>query len=192
VLVEDLATSPVFADSPSRQVLLARHAGDALERWRADESLRRSRDNLERQFADRTRWLTLLHEISESITDAPTWDSALQRLLERVCAMEEWQIGYVYLPDPEAPSVIAPGFPPSSHDPSPSHQPLFGGQKNASSTGGKRVGSFSARNLSACLSCPRCAPWRFPQASLSPSQALTNQEAGLTCSFVLLFVSTVQ
>ena len=65
-------------------------------------------------------------------------------------------------------------------------------KKNASSTGGKRVGSFSARNLSACLSCPRCAPWRFPQASLSPSQALTNQEAGLTCSFALLFVSTVQ
>jgi two-component system CheB/CheR fusion protein len=154
VLVEDVTTSPLFADSPSRQVLLAagaravqstplldrsgqllgmfsthyrtphrfgeeelrwldllaRHAGDAFERWRADESLRRSRDNLERQVADRTQWLTLLHEISASINDAPTWDSALQRVLERVCAMEEWQIGYVYLPDPEAPNVIAPAI----------------------------------------------------------------------------------
>jgi signal transduction histidine kinase len=154
MLVEDVATSPVFADSPSQQVLLAagaravqstplldrsgqflgvfsthyrtphhfgeeelrwidllaRHASAALERWRADESLRRSRDNLERQVADRTRWLTLLHELSDSISDAPTWDSALQRLLARLCALEEWQIGYVYLPDSEAPNVIAPAL----------------------------------------------------------------------------------
>jgi signal transduction histidine kinase len=90
--------------------LLARHAGDALERWRTDESLRRSRENLELQVADRTHWLTLLHEISASINDAPGWDSALQRVLGHVCSMEEWQIGYLYLPDPEAPNVIAPAM----------------------------------------------------------------------------------
>ncbi|HYL01211.1 MAG TPA: chemotaxis protein CheB [Steroidobacteraceae bacterium] len=154
VLVEDVTTSPLFADSPSRQVLLAggvravqctplldrsgqllgmfsthyrtphrfgeeelrwldllaRHAGDAFERWRAEDLLRRSRDDLEHQVADRTRWLRLLHEISQSINDAPTWDSALQRVLEHICAMEEWQIGYVYLPDPEAPDVITPAI----------------------------------------------------------------------------------
>jgi len=154
LLVEDVTTSPVFGDSPSRQVLLtagvravqstplldrsgellgmfsthypephhfgeaelrwldllARHAGDAMERWRSDESLRRSRESLERRVAERTEWLTLLNEISESINVAPTWDSALQRVLERICAMEEWQIGYVYLPDPEAPNVIAPAI----------------------------------------------------------------------------------
>jgi RNA recognition motif-containing protein len=38
---------------------------------------------------------------------------------------------------------------------------------------------------------PSCASWRFLQGSLSPSQVLTNQAAGLTCSFVLLFVSTL-
>ena len=154
VLVEDVTTSPLLADSSSRQSLLAagaralqatplhdragrvigmfsthyrrphrfgeaelrwidllaRHAGNALERWRADEAWRRSHESLEHQVTDRTRWLRLLHEISEVINDAPTWDSALQRLLERVCAMEEWQVGYVYLPDAEAPNVLAPAI----------------------------------------------------------------------------------
>ncbi len=152
VLVEDVATSPVFADSPSQQALLAagvhavqstplfdrsggflgvfstyyrtphrfadaelqwldllaRHASDALERLRTDESLARAHAILERRVAERTAWLTLLHEISQSITEAPTWDAALQRVLQRLCAMEEWQIGYVYLPDPEDPDVIVP------------------------------------------------------------------------------------
>lgn len=152
VLIEDIATSPLFAEPSTRQALLsagaravqstplsdrtgrflgmfsthyrrphrfgeaemrwidllARQAGNAIERWRTDEALRRSREDLERQVADRTRWLKVLHEISEAINVAPTWDSALQRVLERVCAMEEWQIAYVYLPDAEAPNVIAP------------------------------------------------------------------------------------
>ena len=46
-------------------------------------------------------------------------------------------------------------------------------------------------NLPTCLSCPRCAPLRFRHGSLSPSQVLTNQAAGVTCSFILLFASTL-
>lgn len=154
VLVEDIATSALLADSPSRQMLLAagvralqstplldrsnqvlgvfsthyrtshrfdeaelrwldllaRHASDTLERGRVEESLRRSRQDLEGRVAERTEWLTLLNEMSASINDAPTWDAALQRVLERICAMGEWQIGYVYLPDLEAPNVIAPAI----------------------------------------------------------------------------------
>jgi signal transduction histidine kinase len=154
VLVEDVTTSALFADSPSRQVLLAagvravqstplrdrsgqflgmfsthyraphrfeepelrwldllaRHAADAIERWRVDEALRRSREDLEHRVAERTEWLTLLNQVSESINDAPTWDSALHRVLERICATGDWQVGYVYLPDPEAPTVIAPAI----------------------------------------------------------------------------------
>jgi len=154
VLVEDVASSALFAASPARQVLLAtgvhamqstplldrsghflgmfsthyraphrfeaaelrwldllaRHASDAIEHWRTEESLRHSREDLEHRVAERTQWLTLLNEISQSINDAPTWDSALQRVLERICAMDEWRVGYVYLPDPEAPNVIAPAI----------------------------------------------------------------------------------
>ena len=90
--------------------LLARHASDAIERGRIALALRRSRDELEHRVTERTQWLALLNEISDSINDAPTWDSALQRVLQRLCATDEWQIGYVYLPDPEAPNVIVPAI----------------------------------------------------------------------------------
>lgn len=90
--------------------LLARHASEAIERSRVDVALRRAREDLEHRVAERTQWLTLLNDISDSINDAPTWDSALQRVLQRLCATDEWQVGYVYLPDPEAPNVIAPAI----------------------------------------------------------------------------------
>jgi chemotaxis methyl-accepting protein methylase/nitrate/nitrite-specific signal transduction histidine kinase/PAS domain-containing protein len=154
VLVEDVATSPLFATARSRQVLLAagvhglqstplidrsgaflgvlsthyrtahrfeeaelrwldllaRHATEELLRQQTETALRQSRAQLEQRVADRTRWLTLLHEISLRINEAPTWDAALQQLLNHLCAMEEWQLGYVYLPDPDAPDVIVPAI----------------------------------------------------------------------------------
>jgi chemotaxis methyl-accepting protein methylase/signal transduction histidine kinase len=154
VLVEDVATSPLFATSRSRQVLLAagvhglqstplidrsgaflgvlsthyrtphrfeeaelrwldllvRHAADELLRQQTETALRHSREELEQRVADRTRWLALLHEISLRISEAPTWDAALQELLNHLCTMEEWQLGYVYLPDPDAPDVIVPAI----------------------------------------------------------------------------------
>ncbi len=154
VIVENVATSPVFTGSQSLNVmlaagahavqstplrdrsgrflgmfsthyrtphrfgetelrwldLLARHTGDAIERRRAEESLARSREILEQRVAERTNWLVLLHEISQSINDAQTWDAALQQLLQHLCSTEHWQIGYVYLPDPGNPNAIVPAI----------------------------------------------------------------------------------
>ncbi len=102
-------TSHRFSEDELRWLdLLARHAGDALERQRAEAASARSQEELERRVGERTQWLSLLHELSQSITEAPTWDTALQQVLQLLCRMEEWQIGYVYLPDHEAPNVIVP------------------------------------------------------------------------------------
>ena len=90
--------------------LLVRHANDAIERRRLDESLALARQDLERRVTERTQWLTLLHELSELINAAPTWDASLERVLRRLCDAEKWQVGYVYLPDPEKPDEIVPAI----------------------------------------------------------------------------------
>ena len=90
--------------------LLVRHANDAIERRRLDESLALSRQDLERRVAERTQWLTLLHELSVLINAAPTWDASLERVLRHLCDAEKWQVGYVYLPDPEKPDEIIPAI----------------------------------------------------------------------------------
>lgn len=90
--------------------LLARVAAVELERQRTAVLLQHSREELERQVGERTGWLTLLHEISVRISEAPTWDAALQQLLDHLCTAEEWQLGYVYLPDPEEPDSIKPAI----------------------------------------------------------------------------------
>jgi chemotaxis methyl-accepting protein methylase/signal transduction histidine kinase len=154
LIAEDIATNPLFAGQPSRDVMLAagvhavqstplvdrsgqlmgmlstyysaphhfgeielrwldllmRQANDAIERRRLDESLALSREDLERRVTERTQWLTLLHELSELINAAPTWDASLERVLRRLCDAEKWQVGYVYLPDPEKPEEIVPAI----------------------------------------------------------------------------------
>lgn len=90
--------------------LLAGHASEAIQQQRTAASLARSHADLERRVAERTQWLALLHEISQAISGAPTWTASLQALLDRLCKMEEWQIGYVYLPDPEAPGSVTPAI----------------------------------------------------------------------------------
>jgi signal transduction histidine kinase len=87
--------------------LLARHAADVIERQRAAALLALSHRELEIRVAERTRWLTLMHDVARAINDAPTWDAALHRVLRRVCELERWQIGFVYLPQPGA-DRIAP------------------------------------------------------------------------------------
>lgn len=88
--------------------LLAHHAADVLERRRAEAMLTRSQQELQTRVADRTRWLSLMHDVARAINEAPTWDGALHQVLSRLCETEDWQIGYVYLPEPGAPDVIAP------------------------------------------------------------------------------------
>jgi two-component system CheB/CheR fusion protein len=88
--------------------LLARHATDAVERHRADEQLARSYQELETRVDDRTRWLSLMHDVARAINEAATWDDALYRVLRRLCETEHWQIGFVYLPQSGSPETIAP------------------------------------------------------------------------------------
>ncbi len=88
--------------------LLARHAADVIERHRAQERLARSHTELETRVADRTRWLSLMHDVSREINEASTWDDALHRVLRRLCQTEHWQIGFVYVPQAGNLDSIAP------------------------------------------------------------------------------------
>jgi signal transduction histidine kinase len=88
--------------------LLARHAADVIEQQRANERLARSHQEMVTRVADRTRWLSLMHDVSLAINEAATWDDALHRVLRRLCETEGWQIGYVYLPQPGHEETITP------------------------------------------------------------------------------------
>ena len=54
------------------------------------------------------KWLTLLHQVTRAIQDAPTWDEAVRAALELICDAEGWQVGFVYVPDPADADVIVP------------------------------------------------------------------------------------
>jgi GAF domain-containing protein len=90
--------------------LLARHASEVIERQAAAEQLARTQQVLEERVVQRTRWLSLMHEISRVISDAPSWDEALRRVLEHVCEAEHWQVGYVYIESTEHPQEIGPAI----------------------------------------------------------------------------------
>lgn len=76
----------------------------------ARDLLARAQTELEQRVADRTKWLTLMHDVTRAINDAPSWDEGLHQVLRRICEAEHWQIGFVYLPDRDDPSVIAPAI----------------------------------------------------------------------------------
>jgi signal transduction histidine kinase len=61
---------------------------------------------LEERVAERTKWLTLLHNVTRVINDAPSWDEALHLVLRRICEAEKWQVGCVYLPDRDTPDQL--------------------------------------------------------------------------------------
>ena len=88
--------------------LLAGHAAGVLEQHAAEERLTRAHKELERRVVDRTRWLSLMHDVARAINEAATWDDALHRVLRRLCETEHWQIGYVYVPQPGHPETIVP------------------------------------------------------------------------------------
>ena len=70
----------------------------------------RSRHDPERDSAEPMRWLSLMHDVTTAIDMAPTWESALHQALGLFCEAERWQIGYVYLPDPDRPDIVAPAI----------------------------------------------------------------------------------
>jgi two-component system CheB/CheR fusion protein len=152
VIVEDVASSPIFAGSPSLQAvaaaqvracqstplfdlsgrfvgmlsthyrsrhrfesaelqwldLLARHAASVLERDDSDRQLAKARVELEERVVERTRWLSLMHDVSRAINEVSTWDEALHQVLRCLCQGEHWQVGFVYLPDPRDPNILTP------------------------------------------------------------------------------------
>ena len=98
-----------FSDGELRWVdLLARQMADVIGRQHTEELLARAQEGLEQHVAERTKWLALMHEVTQALNDAPGWDEGLRRVLRRICEAEHWQIGYVYLPDPNDSNVISP------------------------------------------------------------------------------------
>jgi chemotaxis methyl-accepting protein methylase/signal transduction histidine kinase len=98
-----------FLDSELRWVdLLARHVADVIGQQQTEELLARAQERLEHHVADRTKWLALMHEVTQAINDAPSWNEGLRLVLRRICEVEHWQIGYVYLPDRNDSNVISP------------------------------------------------------------------------------------
>jgi two-component system, chemotaxis family, CheB/CheR fusion protein len=88
--------------------LLTRHAAELIVRRHTEELLAKTHAQLEQRVADRTKWLTLMHDVTSAINDAPTWDEGLHRVLRRICETGHWQLGFVYMQDLEDPNVIAP------------------------------------------------------------------------------------
>ena len=72
----------------------------------ARDDLARLNRTLEQRVAERTKWLALMHAVTGAINEAPTWDEALHLVLRCICEAEKWQMGYVYLPDKQAPDEI--------------------------------------------------------------------------------------
>jgi signal transduction histidine kinase len=92
-------TSPHFEDADVRWLdLIARQAADLLERRRLEDVRIKASDELERRVTDRTKWLTLMHDVGRAIDEAPNWNEALHLVMRRICEAEDWQVGYVYLP----------------------------------------------------------------------------------------------
>ena len=87
--------------------LLARHAGDIIQRF-LTEALLRTTSELERRVAERTKWLSLMHAVTRAINEAPNWVDGLQVVLRQICETADWQAAYVFLPDRDDPNVIVP------------------------------------------------------------------------------------
>ncbi|MBI4520079.1 MAG: GAF domain-containing sensor histidine kinase [Gemmatimonadetes bacterium] len=84
--------APTGKREKGRSAARARAAGPA------DRVAGREAQSLEKRVAERTKWLTLLHNVALAINDAPSWDEGLRVALRHVCEAEKWQVGAVYLP----------------------------------------------------------------------------------------------
>jgi chemotaxis methyl-accepting protein methylase/signal transduction histidine kinase/PAS domain-containing protein len=106
-------TSPHLEEADLQWLdLMARQAADLLERRRREDVRTKTSDELERRVTERTKWLTLMHDVGRAIDEAPNWSEALHLVIRRVCESEGWQVGYVYLPASDAPDqlVAAVGY----------------------------------------------------------------------------------
>ena len=100
-------TSPHFEHADLRWLdLMAREAANLLERRRLEDVRTKTSDELERRVKDRTKWLTLMHDVGRAIDEAPNWSEALHLVMRRICEAEDWQVGYVYLPAADAPDQL--------------------------------------------------------------------------------------
>ena len=61
----------------------------------------------ERPVDERTKWLTLAHELTLAVHEADTTDEALHLVMDRICTGGGWTVGCVYLPDQGAPGRLA-------------------------------------------------------------------------------------
>ena len=96
-------TATHFAHADLRWLdLLARQAADLIERRRFEDVRTKVTDELDRRVKDRTKWLTLMHDVSQAIDEAPNWSEALHLVMRRICEAEDWQVGYVYVPAADA------------------------------------------------------------------------------------------
>lgn len=100
-------TSAAFAEADLQWLdLLARQATLRIERRRLEDLRDRASTALEEQVADRTKWLTLLHEIGLAINDVTNWSDALNVVLYELCTSQGWQVGHVYVPSADGEQTI--------------------------------------------------------------------------------------
>ena len=100
-------TSPQLEEADLRWLdLMSRQTADLLERRRVESARAKASDELERRVKDRTKWLTLMHDVGRAIDEAPNWSEALHLVIRRICEAEDWQVGYVYLPAADAPDQL--------------------------------------------------------------------------------------
>jgi signal transduction histidine kinase len=100
-------TSPHLEEADLRWLdLMARQAADLIERRRLEDVRTKASDELERRVRDRTKWLTLIHDVGRAIDEAPNWSDALQLVIRRICEAEDWQVGYVYVTAADAPDQL--------------------------------------------------------------------------------------
>jgi GAF domain-containing protein len=81
-----------------------------------DDVRTKASDELERRVKDRTKWLTLMHDVGRAIDEAQNWSEALHLVIRRMCEAEDWQLGYVYLPAADAPDQLVAAVSSSSDE----------------------------------------------------------------------------
>ena len=107
-LAQDLANRAAMAVDNARLYADAQNAIRDL--YTAQNQLRELNQTLEQRVRERTKWLTLMHDVTRGINDASSWEEALGAVLNRICEGGQWQVGFVYLPVHDAPDAIAPAI----------------------------------------------------------------------------------